>query len=463
MSNFTLPETPRNPAQQQGQFRRRVESEFAVALRVEQWNVADNSVTGVDLNTGELRTISLMSPKEAAELLVNREKFTNDADRQAEGERMVKNRNDMKVHFDKAFRQPGTVLQFQNVKTLNADVGDIKAGPDGRSVAKWVESLTTDATTEMAVNAQVKVEIVGAKNSDSERRRVTAFLIDQTEAATPDSVNRALKRLRTDSGDEQHLDARAGRPVLVTVADNGGENQKSSTAVVYPIFDSATKDYRQGTEALFEKPVDRYGVVPMAALAAKLDLPKEAVQIWVADNPRAISESEVAAFTAQRDATYEATKAGHVAVMVTPGIQATTLPHLKSDLMRAESDARISTMTNRQFFGATVSLRVQPETEGKDADGNAVKYPANWQFKQLLATEYLPKPDAANFRVRTIGSLGDMAVGVAEAKGEVKFEASAGYEAAQLDPAAAADAELDAKHDAELLDGYTPRGASMEM
>lgn len=432
MAKFALPPVPSRDNQKDGP--RPVENIHSVSLKIEEIADGGRTATGVDIASGEVMTISLATVDEWARVGVNPRQFTNQEDRDA------KAKKDLRKQPSLSDVKPGNIMNFQQVKKLNRE--------GGRMIAKWTNALLNDPEREAAFSAQVKVEIKNADNPASERREITAFMMNDTQAANPQSVGAALSRMTAEAGDEPMADARLARPLLVTIVAND-EASTPQVATVFPTWDGEAKDHKQGVDSIFERGQNRWAIGPMAALAAKLELPLDVVKPWVDDRAStAVRPDEVEDFKAQAEAIYEAAQKGQIAVLVTPGVQATTMPFLKDKLIAGErEDSFQPNLSDRHYFSADVSLQARP------GDGN---YPASWQVKELQPSEFLSNKGHDNYRTRNLPDLGDMAVAVAEANHELRFEPVAN--------APAAETRVEAEQEQKAERGsYVPSGAGMDM
>lgn len=437
MATFSLP--PRPGRDSSGS--RAVQNVKNIALRVEEFDVEKNAATGVNIETGEVQTVYMVTKAEFAKLYVNPQQHTNDKARMDQAERSLKKQPHVKKMASDA-RSPETVIQFQSVKQLNNE--------GGRLVARWANAVTTDSEREFAARAQVKVNIVPARDGREERRRITAYLIDQTVSASRDSVDAAYNgRLRADVGTDPFEETRIARPFLVSVVD---DNKRVESATVYQMWDSEAADVRTGIDAVFDQKVGRFEVMAMSALAAKVGMPVEAVKFDVDENGKyGIRAADVPEFEKVRQAVYEAAQQGQLAVTITPGVQALTMKHLKDTLMTAEQGGRGMNLTDRGFWEADISLQAQPANQRDDGR----VFPATWQIKEARPAEFLVARDDPQYVHRTVLDLAEMAVVTAEAKGELVFTPVPGAQPAQ---AAGHDRDRDAERG-----GYVSSRMSMDM
>lgn len=279
---------------------------------------------------------------------------------------------------------------------------------------------------------------------------MTAFLIDQTVEANAQSVTAALSPVAADNGALPYEGIHVTRPLLVSVIDKEGN---SETAQLWSVWDNDAKQLKTDPASVFERPANRDTAAPLAALAARLDLPLDVVKVEAQNTGYRgdIDEASVEAFKQTVAQVYDAARNGDVAVTVTPGVMATATKHLSDNIIKGENDSRRVNLRDRGFFEADISLLAAPPSD----DG---KFGASWGMKSALASEFLVNKDHANYRNRSIRDLGNMAAEVAEKSGQVVFEPMAG--ANQPEVSQTAEASRDQDQD---RDNYIPSGIGMDM
>jgi hypothetical protein len=370
-----------------------------IAIKVEHLDRSENSVTGTDMQTGEERTIFMATRDEFADFYVNRNTHTNaDARREQAARQLAKQPN--VSSFQRNAVEIGDILQFQSVKEL----------ADGKTVARWANAVTTNAQKDDAYK-RLQIQITIPKDNDStagkfERRPARAYDLEQTVPASREALESMTDSvMRRDDGTA--LEGRIRNSVLIAVSDGV---EVKSTSVDLP-WDREKNGPATGVDAVFARKLDAYSVETMAALAGRVGYDFDRLELLTGDARNAVRNPEKALQDARE--IYNAAAKGQVGVTVTPGWTGELMPHIKQDVMKREERARdndrIVSLSERGYFVADVAFMSVPE---KDRPGGGV-YPAQTQFKQVLAAEFLKPASSDEFVRRRVSDIGADAMEIA--------------------------------------------------
>lgn len=364
-----------------------------VTLKIESFDHAANAATGVTRD-GELMTIRLANKAEFADMFVNRNHHTTEDARNRLAAKQTGNRPDTSALQAKMDDGEGSI-QFQSVRKM----------PDGQFVARWMESVATTAE-DSYMNAMVRIKIprTNAETAgDSERRRADVVLLDSSEAASMEALNRFTLN-RVDGDDGKTLDAATRGAVLVAIQSVDNPSASSAT-LVWTGWDKNAKRPVDGGRALFDRPLNEFNFEHMVALAAQVGIPFDDLKF---DNQRVNADKRAAVA-----GLYDETRNGNFKVAIAPGFSAETMPRLTERLVKAEktaaeSEGRQAMMSNRGFFPADIGIRIR---EGSDG------FPDQIAVKQILPNEILAPKVSDSYSPRSLAALGEQVIANAEAKG----------------------------------------------
>lgn len=365
-----------------------------ITLQIEEFDHEKNAATGIT-SDGEVMTIRLSTKDEFADMYVNRSRFTTQDARERIASQQTRKRPDTQGLNQKMQGDELGAIQFQSVKRKD----------DGELVARWVKSLTT-SPEDTFVNAQVQIKIPRSNEETAgrdERRRVDIVLEDTAAPATMELLD-TLTSNKIAGDDGRQLDGQIRSTVVVAV-QSANDPSETPTSGVWTAWDGEAKTFKQGGEALFEKPLNQHNWETMVPLAAAVGVPFKNLKFDNGVNAQNRTENA--------PALYDATQAGNVKVAVAQGFTAEAMPKLRDTLVAAErdsieSDGRIAMMSDRGFFNADVGLRSRPGQEG---------YSAQTTVKQILANEFLAPKASDNYAPRTLETVGERIIAKAEADG----------------------------------------------
>lgn len=392
----------------------RIKNVGEIALEVTSIDQKTNAVTGFDLSTGEERTVNFATVGEYADFYADRRRFTTANDRTQEASKQLAKQPSGKS-LTRGGVEEGDVVQFQSVKELT----------DGKLIARWANSVTTNASAGVDAYRRMEIQITIPKDNEStqqkyQRRPGRAYDMDATEPASLEALERMTDaQVRRHSGEA--LPAPMRNTVLIAVSD-GVETKSAGVDMPWGDNGPAT-----GVDTLFAKKLDNFDFRQVSALAGRVGVPFEKLNFAEAGSRNA--PSDIAAAKEEAKEIHAAAARGELGVTITPGFVGDLMVHAKLNVIdreqRASTNTRAVTLSDRGYFTADVALMANEATTNPETGKT---YAAQAAFKTVLPAEFLKPVKDDNFIRRRISDLGDtaMEVGLAKDRAAV-FAPAAGY------------------------------------
>lgn len=218
-----------------------------IILKVESFGADGQSVTGVNMQTGEELEVSLASTDEIAKYFSTRNDNRTFDERLKSAENRIKRRPDINV---KGSLEEGSVLRLENVRSYPTD-GAIK------NVAMWPIPVVRDPKQEAAVFATVDVRFKEDKTSKEMRPFVVMF--DEAASVPLDKVNFA----DLFNGDFQGIPVSTSGAQIIARAPDG---EIATASLTTPFRDQGEQTL---AAALDGKPFTQYELLAAAVIVAK--------------------------------------------------------------------------------------------------------------------------------------------------------------------------------------------------
>lgn len=250
----------------ENQFGSRRQFHGDVVLQVEAISDDSRSITGVDLRSGEVMTVSLASPEELAAHWAGKNDNRTFDERLTREQARNRKRRDI---LDGGKVVEGSVVRLEDTRTINA------GSENAKTMARWSLPLARDPEREMVVKADFDIGL----------QRNGRPVIRAYDTASASSLE-GFDFEAAFNGDFAGVPANQSG-VVITVRDENGKHITNNLLTAFrsdadPSIDSALKE---------GKGLNEYGVMAGAVVAASTGRPFEDLKIQSGTSDEAINNA----------------------------------------------------------------------------------------------------------------------------------------------------------------------------